>query len=47
MFCIIICKIYSIIFEKCIKRIEKYNRDCEERELEEGLYRDNPYHVLG
>lgn len=47
MFCIIICKIFSIMFERCIKRIEKYNKECEERDLEEALFRDNPYHVLG
>lgn len=47
MFCIIICKIFSLFFEKCMKRIERYNIECEEREMEEALLRDNPYHVLG
>lgn len=38
---------FSFTFEKCIKRIERYNNGCEEKELEEALFRDNPYHVLG
>lgn len=41
-----ICNIVNGFFSYCLSRIEKYNRDCEEQELQEKLIRENPYYLL-
>jgi hypothetical protein len=44
--CIDIYKIIASFFSVCLSRIEKYNKDCEERELHEKLINENPYYLL-
>ncbi len=41
-----ICNIVNGFFSYCLSRIEKYNRDCEEKELQEKLISENPYYLL-
>jgi hypothetical protein len=41
-----ICKIVNDFFSYCLSRIEKYNKDCEELELQEKLIKENPYYLL-
>ena len=45
--CIIyICQIINSFFSYCLSRIEKYNKECEEKELQEKLISENPYYIL-
>jgi hypothetical protein len=44
--CIYICKIINGFFSYCLSRIEKYNKECEDKELQEKLLNENPYYLL-
>ncbi len=44
--CIYIYKIINGFFSYCLSRIEKYNKECEEKELQEKLLNENPYYLL-
>lgn len=41
-----ICKFVAGFFSFCLSRIEKYNRECEEKELTDKLLNENPYYLL-
>ncbi len=43
---IYICRLFNGFFSYCLSRIEKYNKDCEEKELQEKLISENPYYLL-
>uniref|UniRef100_A0A6C0CDJ0 Uncharacterized protein n=1 Tax=viral metagenome TaxID=1070528 RepID=A0A6C0CDJ0_9ZZZZ len=41
--------IYNFVasfFSFCLSRIEKYNKECEEKEMTEKLLNENPYYLL-
>jgi hypothetical protein len=44
--CTIIYTIIKSFFSHCLSKIEKYNKDCEEKELREKLINENPYYIL-
>jgi hypothetical protein len=44
--CIYLYKIITGFFSFCLSRIEKYNKECEEKELQEKLINENPYYFL-
>jgi hypothetical protein len=44
--CIYLYKIIAGFFSFCLSRIEKYNKECEEKELQEKLINENPYYLL-
>lgn len=41
-----ICKFVAGFFSFCLSRIEKYNKECDEKELTEKLLNENPYYLL-
>uniref|UniRef100_A0A6C0I9N0 Uncharacterized protein n=1 Tax=viral metagenome TaxID=1070528 RepID=A0A6C0I9N0_9ZZZZ len=43
---IYIYQLFNGFFSYCLSRIEKYNKDCEEKELQEKLISENPYYLL-
>ena len=41
-----IFKFVAGFFSICLSMIEKYNKECEEKEMTEKLLSENPYYLL-